>query len=215
MWGSFMKIYSQFNYNIDKKRVFNTVSSYCEIPSLEEYNRMFEDMLNELYSLVNPVGIFILKQKPKEYIYEVLRNCNYIFFCVITIGDNVTRRVDELFNREEYIKAVLLDVMASTLLFEYTRQLHDKIFEEAKQLGMGLTCRISPGDGVIPLEYQNDILSRIGNTKKYGIYSTNRYLLKPDKSMSFVYGSDKEIIPTAKDHDCIECSNINCKMREV
>jgi hypothetical protein len=209
-----MNVYSQFNFIVDKKRVLNTVSSYCAISSSKEFDRMFQDLLDELFRLVNPVGIFSFSKKPKKYSFEVLESCSHIFFCIITIGDKVTKMVDELFDKDEYNKAIVLEVMSSTLLFEYTKQLHDKIFNKAKQLGMGLTCRVSPGDGEIPLEYQGDILDRIGDVKKYGIYLTNRYLIKPDKSLSFIYGSDKNIMPVIRDHDCLKCSNINCSMRE-
>jgi hypothetical protein len=213
--GGNLNIYLDFEYKVDKRRVINSVASYYDLPPSEIVDRRFKKLNKDLYDLIEAKGIFRLDEKPLSYNFEVLEECDHIFFCAITLGDNSTKRVDELFNSGEIFDAVLLDSMASMLLFEYTRQLYYEILIKAREKKVGLTCRVSPGDGEIPLEYQRDILSRIGDAKKHGIFIERGFLLCPQKSMTFIYGAGRNINLVIKDHDCLRCNNINCSMREI
>jgi hypothetical protein len=210
-----MNIYSSFEYKIDKNRVINSVSTFFNLPPSEVVDKKFEKLNKELKKLVDAKGIFRFDIKPLGYEFQVIEESDHIFFCAITLGDDSTRRVDELFNRGEFVDAILLDSMANTLLFEYTRQLYYKILVKAREKRVGLTCRVSPGDGEIPIEYQRDILTRIGDTKSHGIYIDKGFLLSPQKSMTFVYGAGKNIKLVIRDHECLRCSNLGCNMREI
>lgn len=209
-----MDVYRDFDFKVDKKRTVNAIAAYWEMPSCDAIDRAYDKLIYELKSLIRPVGIFRMDIKPAEYDFNFLEGCEKIFFCVLTIGEDVCKRVGELFNNGEYFEAILLDLMASTLMFEYTHQLDDKIHEEAGKLGMNITCRICPGDGEMPIEYQSDIIHRIGDTNDYGIYIKTSNVLYPGKSMSFVYGAGKNISLGAASHSCSECANTYCSMRK-
>jgi hypothetical protein len=109
---------------------------------------------------------------------------------------------------------VLLDAMSSEMLFELSNQFYINIKREADKTGLGLTCKLSPGDGEIPITYQQDIFEKFDKNLIPEMYIFQGCLLYPVKSMSYLYGAGKGIISRHKDHCCSECLNKYCKMRK-
>lgn len=207
-------MHNEFNFSVDRGRVINSINSYWKLPSPEILEDSFNRLLKELRVLSKPMAVFKFLEKPGDYNFNFLEKCSFMFFCVLTLGDSSTNRVEELFNQGKMFDGILLDAMASVLMFEYINQLQERIVLEARNRNMGLTCRICPGDGEIPIEYQGNILDRIGDTKKFGIHISNGHLLNPAKSMSFVYGADSGIDIKDGGSGCGECLNKYCSMRK-
>lgn len=212
--GGNMMLYSNFNYKIDRDRVLNSVGSYWKLPPRNEAERVYDYLFDELFNLKDTRALVNITKKPREYNFNFLRECTDIFLCGLTVGDESTRRVDEFFNRGMLLEGVMMDAMASMLLFECVGELQEHLSKEAVSRGMGLTCRICPGDGEIPIELQGDILSRIGDTKAQGIYIQNGYVLNPAKSMTFVYGAGDKIKTNLEENSCSSCFNKYCSMRK-
>ncbi|GFR36029.1 hypothetical protein [Thermobrachium celere] len=209
-----MELIKDFTFNLDKQHVLEVLETY--LPSSgEDRSKIYDTLINELYENIDPIGFFKLIDKPKEYDFESFKECSKIAPCLITLGSRITDKIDNLFNENKFVDAVMLDVMASTLLFEYNSQMYEHIFNYFYNLGFGITCRVAPGDGEIPIEYQSDIIDRLEAAKPYGIYTIKGYAVHPPKSLTYVHGVDEKLEKIKRRHSCRECPNISCSIRAI
>jgi hypothetical protein len=211
-----VEIVLDFNFKLNKNIVINTLKSYCEFITDEEISSMYEKLLPILYDSVQPAGVFTITEKDKDFTFDVIEDCNYIAYCVITMGDKCTEEVNKLFNVGNMKEAMVLDAMATSYLFEISSQLFNHVFNKCNELGMGLSCRIAPGDGEIPLWYQKNILDKLDAGNFLGIYMVDDCMLSSLRSMAYIYGADKKREFNKKDHDCSKCNNRDyCSMKKT
>ncbi|KRQ86103.1 Vitamin B12 dependent methionine synthase, activation domain [Caloramator mitchellensis] len=205
----------EFRFSLDKCHVLKVVDSYYKITDEELASKIYEDNLEILRSNINPIGVFKIKEKLYDYNFESLNGCRFIIFTLISLGSKITEYIDDLFNRGKFSEGVILDAMASNLLFEYNSQMYEYIFNWASDRNLGITCRIAPGDGEIPIEYQANILDNINNVKDYGFSIVKGYALNPPKSMAYVHGADEGLERIKRLHSCSICLNENCSIRKI
>jgi hypothetical protein len=205
---------SDFDIKVDKLRVIDTVRSYYEIPSPDILESKFKNLEDVLYRLSRPKGVYINQIKDEVYDFESLKDCSHIVYCIVTIGEEVPKYTDYLFNNGEFFDGLLLDAMSSEMLFEVSSQFYLNIKSEIEKTGLGLTCKLSPGDGEIPITYQQNIFEKFDKNAVQGMYIFQGCLLYPVKSMSYLYGAGDKILSREKDHCCDVCSNGFCKMRK-
>lgn len=210
-----MNIISDFKFELNKDRVIRAVQSYCEMPQYEELSKMYDDLVPILREYSQPIGAFKLDKKPADLKVDLLKNCKFTVYCLVTIGEECTNKIDELFEEGKFYEAILLDSMSSSYLFSISSQLYHRIYERAKNMTLGLTCKIAPGDGEIGLEYQSKIVNKLKNDAMHNIKMLNSCMIYPYKSMSYIYGADECIAFNEEDHCCSNCSNTFCSMRDV
>lgn len=209
-----MEILKSFDMNLDKKHILEVLEAY--LPSSgEDRDEIYDRLINELNDYIEPIGFFKMIEKPKEYDFESFKECRCIAPCLITLGSKITDRIDTLFGENRFVDAVMLDVMASTLLFDFNSQMYEYIFNYFYDLGFGITCRVAPGDGEIPIEYQADIIDRLDVGKKHSIYTVKGYAVHPPKSLTYVHGVDEKLEKIKRRHSCKVCPNVNCTIRAV
>lgn len=213
--GYVMDVILDFEFKLDKVIVMNTLKSYCEFIADEEINSMYDDLLPVLYESTEPAAVFNIEEKDEDFSFDVIHDCKYIAYCIVTIGDTVTEKVNGFFSYGRMKEGMVLDAMATSYLFELSSQLFKKIYEKANTLGLGLSCRIAPGDGEIPLWYQKNILDKLDAENFLGITMVDDCMLSSVRSMAYIYGADKKRESNKKDHDCSKCNNRDyCSMRK-
>lgn len=210
-----MKIVSDFKVKLNKEKIIETVQSYCQTPPYEELSKMYDDLFYYLIECSTPLGMYKIDKKPNNLDLYSLKKCNNIVYCLVTIGDESCKKVESLFEQGNFFEAILLDTMASSYLFHVSSDLFNEICADSHELGLGLTCKIAPGDGEIDLEYQKEIVNMFKNDDIHSVRVVNDCMLYPAKSMSYIYGADAQIAYNEKDHSCEHCHNVFCKMRNV
>lgn len=211
-----MEVILDFTFKLDKNIVVNTLKSYCEFITDEEITSMYDTLLPVLYESVQPVAVFTIEEKEESFQFDVIQDCKYIVYCTISMGDKSTEKVNELFSYGRMKDAMVLDAMATSYLFEISSQLFNYIYNKANELGMGLSCRIAPGDGEIPLWYQKNILDKLDAGNFLGIHMVDDCMLSSSRSMAYIYGADKKREFSKKDHDCSNCNNRDyCSMKKI
>lgn len=210
-----MESLSDFKFKLNKEHVLNVVATYLPIGDREDRGKIFDYLVDVLKDSISPIGFFQIGEKTEEYNFESFVNVDKIICCLITLGENITERIEGLFSKNKFIDAIILDAMASSLLFEYNTQMYDYLYNYFYEKGIGITCRIAPGDGEIPIEYQSDIVNRLGVKEKYNISIINGFAINPPKSMAYVHGADEKINKVKYLHSCKECPNLHCNIRKV
>lgn len=210
-----MEVLLDFEFKLDKKQVIDTLKSYCEILTDEEIGALYDLLLPNLYECVQPTGIFTIEEKEKVFNFPIIKNYKYVVYCIVTMSDKCNEKVNEYFSYGNIKEGMVLDAMATSYLFEISSQLFKYIYIKTKKLSLGLSCRIAPGDGEVPLQYQKYILDKLDAENFLGITVTEDYMLSSMRSMAYIYGADEHIIPNRKDHDCSKCPNRKiCNMRK-
>lgn len=209
-----MNVISNFKFELNKDKIIRSVQSYCQSPPYEMLSKLYDNMLPSIREYSKPLGVFKIERRPTELKLDLLKNCKFVVYCAVTIGQNSVDKVESLFAEGKFYEAILLDSMASSFLFNISNQLFTAICEKFNYMNLGLTNKIVPGDGDIELEFQSEIISRLKNDKIHNISIMNNRMLYPAKSMSYIYGADEKIaVNQYNDHNCENCYNVFCNLR--
>lgn len=210
-----MNVILDFDFKLDKNQVISTLKSYCENITDDEISNLYDTLLPVLYNCVQPSAIFTIEEKEEDFTFNILKDYTHIVYCIVTMGDKSTEKVNQLFSYANMKEGMVLDAMATSYLFEMSSQLFNHIYEESKDAGLGLSCRIAPGDGEIPLFFQKNILDKLDAETFLGIHMVDDCMLSSLRSMAYIYGADKNKPLSKKDHDCNKCLNKEqCSMRK-
>jgi len=209
-----MNVISNFKFELNKDKIIRSVQSYCQSPPYEVLGKIYDNMLPLIREHSKPLGLFKIERKSDELKLDSLKDCRFVVYCAVTIGQNSVDKVDSLFADGKFYEAILFDAMASSFLFDISNQLFTIMCEKFNYINLGLTNKVVPGDGDIELEFQREIISRLKNDNIHNISIINNCMLYPSKSMSYIYGADEKIaINQYNDHSCENCSNMFCKLR--
>jgi hypothetical protein len=208
-----MEIVRDFNVIIDKENVLKAVSSYYTVSENIELDKAFTELESIALKTIKPLGVFKVDEMPRIVPCSLVKNCEHIVYCIFTIGDEISELTDKMFSENEFDRAIILDAISTSILFNLSKQLYNRIFEYASSRKLGLTCRIAPGDGEIDISYQRDIVLQFHDHKAFDFEIVNEYLVKPYKSLTYIFGADSAIKINKEDHKCDNCYNKNCFMR--
>lgn len=208
-----MIIVKDFSISINKNKVYKAINSYYPLPDINEFNSLYNESMEIAQVSIKPLGVFKLEKMPIIKPSNFFNECDEIVYCFFTIGDRITEIIDKLFLENKFTNAIILDAISTSILFEYNSQFHNKIYEYTSQKNLGLTCRIAPGDGEIDIAYQKNIIESFGEYGDLGIEVIHDYIIKPYKSLTYVFGASKNITVNKKDHKCENCNNLRCFMR--
>lgn len=209
-----MNIISNFKFELDKNRVIKMIQSYGKMPQYDELDKMYKNLLPILKNYSDPLGIFKMEENDESINLNMLANCKFTIYCLITLGEKCTDKINKMFENGNFYEALVLDSMCSNYLFNLSSQLHQIICNKASNINLGITHKIAPGDGEIELEYQNNILSKLQSAKLHDVKMVNNCIY-PYKSLTYVYGADENISINEDDHNCSRCNNIFCPMRHI
>lgn len=207
-----MNIYIDFQFKIKKDEVISKLSYYNKFLKPNECNLIFNSLLPVLYEYANPYGVFKSEKNSK---ISVTDKYDYTIFCAVTLGNSISKKIDELFDKKDIKSALVLDSMAVFYLFEVASQLFEKIYKKASKLNLGLTPRISPGNKNFPLKYQKYIIDILKNEGPLDIKAEKSFMLNPIYSMAYLYGADSKLTLNKLDHSCDNCKNKNsCNIKK-
>lgn len=204
-----MEIISNFEFKLNRNQVLNSLKLYDNNLDYEKINSLYESLLPILYADVKPIGIFEICNKKQDFSLNILKDYDYLVYSMVTIGEDISIEINNIFSHKEIIEGMLLDAMSTSYLFQISSELFKYIYKDCKKSGLGLSCRISSGDGNLPFSYQKNIANKLHSKTNAGIYILDNYMLFPLKSMAYIYGADNDMELNSIDHDCTKCLNKN------
>lgn len=150
---------------------------------------------------------------PSTTLAAHLKGCQEAFLTAFTLGPGV----DGMIRRYELTDMALASVLQACAA-AYTEEQADKAQEEiekyAREHGLYLRPRYSPGYGDFPLSCQQFLFDALEASKKIGVTLTANYLMLPMKSITGVVGlsPDPSLCHIGK---CMVCSAENCPFRQA
>ena len=124
---------------------------------------------------------------PGESIAKHLAGARYAALLVVTLGAGWQQAVQQL-QATSPTDALLYDACASAATEGAANDAHAALAQAARNEGLQARARFSPGYGDLPLSVHPDFLEAADASRQVGVFSTERNLLAPAKSITAVVG---------------------------
>ena len=196
------RIFTRLKITPDRENVYDYA---CEIfPRLESIAREETELLCG-YTLV-PNTLTGISPEPDS--------CPELAVCLTGCTERISRAVGQLLEEGDLLEGYILNDLANDILFHTSEAMNCQLYEEQKARGYHLTPRLTPGEGVLPLSRQQDLLDILLQKKPdLPVSLTERYMLRPEKAMLYAYGCGESLPDRPIGHDCANCANTTCFYR--
>ena len=207
---------SDFYLEPDKSRVLSTLDCKGDSPACAETRLLYDELASEAVRLAVPRAAFAFAPNAGISGSDVLRNCSQVIYCLVTIGNGIEAKASEYFAQGCYLEGVILDAIGNDLLFGVSRQVYHRLACEASIRGLGLTRRLTPGEeNDFPLSWQKQIIEHVRNEDLCDVTLTPGGMLRPVKSLAYLYGAAAGVPHDPLDKDCSTCGRIDCRLRDT
>lgn len=142
-----------------------------------------------------------------------LRGCVRAVLLAATIG----RAADFMIRKytvSNMAKMSVVQAAGAACIESYVDEVQNEIQRNAKERGLYLRPRFSPGYGDFALEYQKDIFRMLECGKRIGITLTEGNLMMPSKSVTAVIGLTYKEQESCHMKSCSLCAKTDCEFRQ-
>lgn len=142
----------------------------------------------------------------------ILSRCHEVAIFTATIGASLEKRVSQLMDQGEMLKAVALDAVGSAAIEKVVCELEESVRKKAMTGGAEISRRYSPGYCDWDIKEQKLLFDSL-NGDSAGVELTEEYLMMPQKSISGVIGIsfDQNITVST----CLDCTKKDCEGRRI
>lgn len=190
---------------------------------------LLETYIAECLRISSPEGAFVLTEALKslsdeeitlpdlvfdsgKIIPKMLRHSERYVFFLVTAGPEPENLARSLMKEGNYLEGYIVDLVASALVDSAADQIHEQVRKVAKEVGISITNRYSPGYCSWMVEEQQKLFSLFPKGC-CGISLSESSLMNPVKSISGIIGMGAEV--SYRDYTCEICSMLHCQFRKV
>ena len=139
---SFPRILKEFHLHIDKEMVFRQIHCYPESPVYEEMEEAFENLLEPMKKLCNPVGVMSRGRIPSKFAVNGEETDREAIFVLVTVGQEISDTSTEAFAQGDYVKGMLVDAMADAALFSLEEDIQRELKAACGEWHLGVLKRL-------------------------------------------------------------------------
>ncbi len=159
------------------------------------------DAIKEEINLLNPK---VQKYLEPDVNYLIITDKVYV---AITLGQSISKLTQEIWNSNDYFKAMVLDTILTDLLFTLSNTTYQLIKNDIKKKDKALSKRLTPGDE-LDLSMNQTILDNL-QTK---LLCNEYFVIEPLHSLVYMYIIQDEF-DCNEDISCKSCANQSCHLR--
>jgi len=199
-------------------------------PVLERGGFSRSDAVRTRVDELLPLGASLLRPRAMGRLYDVgaaaeperatlpdpIREAEFLCFGLCTAGRAIDDRARALCEEGELIDSMILDAIAMTGLSLIGDRLGRTIFGWAEERDLSASRAFSPGAGASHwgLEHQRFLFDHLPE-RPLDVELTDRFLMKPSKSVSFVIGIGERINRAKNPFSCEGCDRFDCAYRHI
>ncbi|WP_373481483.1 5-methyltetrahydrofolate--homocysteine methyltransferase [Acetobacterium sp.] len=208
---------TRISHRIDREELFERMHISKERPNYQKFEECYQNLLESLPDLLNIQATHVLKANNEaKKIHKGLCEVSHIVYCLVTLGPKISEQSTAYFVDKDFLNGLMIDAMADILLFNASNDYYDTVKRDVyEEQGYALTLRYSPDDNIIPMQVQKKILEYAKGEELLSVGISEGFMYNPVKTLGYVYGADQSIELAKKDHDCVMCSNLTCKYRNI
>ncbi len=142
-----------------------------------------------------------------------LKGCERAVLLAATIG----RTADFLIRKysiTNMAKAAVVQAAGAACIESYVDEVEEEIRKNARNRGLYLRPRFSPGYGDFALEHQRDLFQMLECSKRIGLTLTEGNLMMPSKSVTAVIGLTVLERESCQMETCSLCAKTDCEFRQ-
>ena len=190
---------------------------------------LVEKYITECLRISSPEGAFVMTEALQsssddkitvpglvfdsgKIIPKMLRHSAYYVFFVVTAGPEPENLARTLMAEGNYLEGYVVDLIASALVDSVADQIQEQVRKIAKEGGMSITNRYSPGYCSWNVDEQQKLFSLLPDGC-CGVSLSESSLMNPVKSISGIIGMGAEV--AFRDYTCEICSMLHCQFRKV
>ena len=189
-----------------KEQILRLAECSEENPNYNTYLNIIEELKKEHGDKIIPKAYVVIEEK-NEYMKE---GSFGVISCLITLGSDIDKLVEEFFDSSDYLEALFLGCIGDSVLFESSNLLYKKLKYDILNESLYMSARQAPGDMKNDTKLQRVIFDRIKPNFNFDISITEGCMLKPKRSLLYFYNLLDEDINAGIDHSCEQCGNLTC-----
>ena len=142
-----------------------------------------------------------------------LKGCERAVLLAATIG----RTADFLIRKYSVCnmaKAAVVQAAGAACIESYVDEVEEAVRKQARERGLYLRPRFSPGYGDFALDHQKDIFEMLACGKRIGVVLTEGNLMMPSKSVTAVIGLTTKERESCQMEKCSLCMKTDCEFRQ-
>lgn len=201
-------------FKIQKESVLKAMDCYEDSPVYEEVVDTYEEIYEDMMSLVEPVGILGFGTLPEAVATEKYKAGTPVVYMVMSIGNGIKEESTKAFQEGDYVKGMLTDAMADDALFSMEEQVLARLKEVCREHNVGVLARLeAPHD--ISMESQKTAWEHLELKRRFGIDISTGFMFDPVKTSCQVFVLTEDADSFKAQHDCRKCPNIHCRLRNI
>lgn len=190
---------------------------------------LVEKYIAECLRISSPAGAFVLTETlhsssveeiaipglvfdSGKIIHKMLRHSEKYALFLVTAGSEAENLARSLIKEGNYLDGYIVDLVASTLVDSAADQVQEQVRKLAKDLGLHITNRYSPGYCSWNVAEQQKLFSLFPEDC-CGISLSESSLMSPVKSISGIIGIGADV--KFRDYTCEICPMKDCHFRRV
>ena len=190
-------VFRDFEPRINEEKVFRLLNCQEGSDTYETFREEYEELIPIVTGKMDALAL-VKTEDEKMYIF-------------LTVGEKLDCLASEYFQQGDYVRGMLADAMADTLLFEIEHQLMAELKEITADMQVGVKARLeAPTD--FSMEMQKEILDHTG-AGEFGVSLSSGYMFRPVKSSGFILELTNDMTVFKSQHDCSKCPKKDCPLR--
>lgn len=203
-----------FKLKYDREQVLQMADCHPGSPVYHEVLRIIEALQEPISQMLKPAAVLAFSEvEPKRAVNELPAGTQ-VLYCILTVGNAATELSRKYFEAGDYLKGMLADAIADSYLYSLDCEAQSAIKKECQKRGYGVSARFEAPDN-IPIYFQKVAFEETMARKNLDIRMTEGLMFEPVKTICQVFSltSDTAVFHTG--HDCANCGNVGCSMRDV
>lgn len=204
----------ELTFEINREKVLNQIDCYAGSDLYEEVTEEYEEILDEMKSLIEPVFLMEPGTIGPELAREGLPEGTPVLMALYSIGRGISDYSTAAFAAGDYLKGMLADAIADSALFSLEQSFAPILKETCAEMNMGIRRRLeAPQD--ICMTAQKVIYEKTRAHELCGMEISSGYMLDPVKSNAVLYVLTEDRKVFLHQHNCRNCNRYDCKMRNI
>ena len=176
---------SDFTIEIEEKQILRSIGYKKNSDNINNSVRnLITEERTRLNSLLHPEAIFAILDYEQTNKHPIFQDAEKVALCICTIGHELEKKVKEFMNKNEMMRALILDAFGSEAAEEVAIQSDQFLAGKAKEINLWPSKRFSPGYGKWDIKEQKFVF-QILPARNIGVRLTESCMMIPRKSVSF------------------------------
>jgi hypothetical protein len=186
------KVIKDFKIEFDERRILRLIGYKKRQGTIKEpVLKLISEEKKKLASLLQPTAVYTIIDHSLTNKHPIFDHAQKVALCICTIGQKLEKEVQSLTQKNELLRALILDALGSEAAEEVAIQSDKILAEKAREMNLWPSKRFSPGYGKWDITHQRFIFGILPG-KKIGVILKESCMMVPRKSISFRINFYKE-----------------------